>query len=193
MLIRLLLLFTLVPLLELVLLLRIGDLVGLLPTLALVIATGVAGAWLARQEGLRAWLAVQRELAAGRIPTEELVHGLLVLVAGAVLVTPGVLTDAAGLLLLVRPVRGALIRRLRERYRQRLEQGTLGGPSFRFVWLGSSPPDPGAGSGAGSGYEDEGDAEAPDGWYRDPRADRERVGRGPDEGAGPGSGRTIEL
>lgn len=189
MLIRLLLLFTLVPLLELALLLRIGGLVGLLPTLVLVVGTGAAGAWLARQEGVRAWLAVQRELAAGRIPTEELVHGLLVLVAGAVLITPGVLTDAAGLLLLVRPVRRALIRRLRRRYRQRLEQGTLGGGSFRFVWLGTSSPDPEASSGHG----EQDAAEGPDGWYREPSPDREKVRRPEDEGVGRPRGRSIEL
>lgn len=184
--IRLVLLFTLVPLLELALLLRIGELVGLLPTLALVIGTGVAGAWLARHEGVRAWLAVQRELAAGRLPTEELVHGLLVLVAGAVLITPGVLTDAAGLLLLVRPVRAALIRRLRERYRRRLEEGMPGASSFRFVWMGR--PHPG---------EMEGDPDRSDGWYREPGAgapgSRGRPERGSESAAGHEPRRIVDL
>jgi UPF0716 protein FxsA len=142
MLLRLFLLFTLVPLAELMLLIRIGGLIGLFPTLLLVMATGAAGAWLARAEGLRSWMAVQGELAEGRIPGEELVHGMLVLIAGIVLVTPGVLTDIAGLILLVRPIRQALIRRIRERFTRRLEEGAvpgLGGPSFNFYWMGGRP------------------------------------------------------
>jgi UPF0716 protein FxsA len=112
---RLILLFTLLPLAELSLLLRIGEWLGAAPTVGLVIATGVVGAWLARREGLRTWGRVQAELAAGKVPGEELLHALLVFVAGLVLVTPGVLTDVAGLLLLVRPVREIVARRVRRR------------------------------------------------------------------------------
>lgn len=117
---RLLLAFTLVPIIELWLLLRIGAWLGAVPTLALVVLTGMAGASLARREGIHAWAAVQAEVAAGRLPGRKLLEAVLVLVAGIVLVTPGVITDAIGLLLLVRPVREALTRRLEERYRQRL-------------------------------------------------------------------------
>jgi len=118
---RLLLAFTLVPLAELWLLLRIGSVLGGLWTLALVVITGVAGATLARREGARAWMAVQTELAAGKLPGRELIEALLVLVAGIVLVTPGVLTDFAGLALLVRPIRSAFVRQLERRYGNRLE------------------------------------------------------------------------
>lgn len=118
---RLLLAFTLVPLAELWLLLRIGSVLGGFWTLALVVITGVAGATLARREGARAWLAVQVELAAGKLPGRELIEALLVLVAGIVLVTPGVLTDFAGLALLVRPIRSAFVRQLERRYGKRLE------------------------------------------------------------------------
>jgi UPF0716 protein FxsA len=128
MLLRLLLAFTLVPLAELALLLQIGQWLGLGTTLALVIGTGLAGAWLARREGLRSWAAVQGELAAGRLPGEELLHALLVLIAGVILVTPGVLTDAAGLLLMIRPVRLALVRRLRTRLAARIQVGAIGTP-----------------------------------------------------------------
>lgn len=126
MLLRLFLLFTLVPILELALLLRVGAWMGLWPTLALVLATGVAGAALARREGLRSWRSVQAELAAGRLPGSELVHGMLILVAAALLVTPGVLTDAVGLLLLIRPVRTRVLRVLRRRF----EAGLLGGATM---------------------------------------------------------------
>ncbi|MGD8496472.1 MAG: FxsA family protein [Gemmatimonadales bacterium] len=125
---RLLLAFTLVPILELWLLLRIGAWLGAVPTLALVILTGVAGASLARREGIHAWAAVQAELAAGRLPGRKLLEAVLVLIAGIVLVTPGVITDTIGLLLLVRPLREALTRRLEERYRRRLNVPPDDGP-----------------------------------------------------------------
>ena len=140
MLLRLFLLFTLVPLVELALLIRIGGLIGLGPTLGLVLVTGAAGAWLARREGLRSWLAVGREMAAGRVPGEELVHGMLILLAGALLVTPGVLTDLAGFALLVRPVRRRMIAKLRGRFTRQLETGAagfMGGPGIGIFWRSS--------------------------------------------------------
>lgn len=132
---RLFLLFTIVPLLELMLLLQIGGLIGLWPTIAIVIGTGFAGAWLARREGGRSWRAVQSELAGGQIPGEELMHGLFVMIAAVVLVTPGVLTDLAGLALLVRPVRRRLITGLRKRFESRLVAGPMsaGAPGL-FFW-----------------------------------------------------------
>jgi len=140
MLIRLLLLFTVVPLAELWLLLRIGEAVGLGPTLGLVIATGAAGAWLARHEGARAWRAVQEQLAAGRLPGRELLEAVLVLVAGIVLITPGVLTDAAGLALLVRPVRTRIAERLRRRLGASLEVRTIGDADWMQEGTPGRPP-----------------------------------------------------
>ena len=135
MLLRLFLLFTLVPVVELALLIRVGGLLGLGPTLLLVLGTGAAGAWLARREGLRAWLAVRDELAGSQLPGESLVHALLILVAGVVLITPGVLTDIAGILLLLPPVRRGLIARLRHRLKAQIEAGgirVVGGPGVQF-------------------------------------------------------------
>lgn len=123
---RLILLFTLLPLVELSLLLRIGEWLGPGPTIGLVIVTGIVGAWLARREGLRTWGRVQAELAAARMPGEELLHALLVLIAGVVLVTPGVLTDLAGLLLLFRPTREIVARRMRKRLASRVQFQTVG-------------------------------------------------------------------
>ncbi|MFQ5691075.1 MAG: FxsA family protein, partial [Gemmatimonadota bacterium] len=154
MLLRLFLLFTLVPLLELMLLLRIGAVVGLAPTLLLVLGTGVAGAWMARREGARSWQAVQSELAAGRFPGEQLLHSLLVLIAGIVLVTPGVLTDLAGILLLVPPVRTGLIRHLRRSFADRVEPGAPGpGPGWLFgVRAGARPGDDDGAEGGTTGH-----------------------------------------
>ena len=94
--VRLLLLFTVVPIVELLLLIELGRHIGLAPTLAIVLGTGVLGAALARWQGLATLRQVQTEMDAGRLPTGPLVDGLLILVAGAVLLTPGLLTDLAG-------------------------------------------------------------------------------------------------
>lgn len=113
MLLRLLVLFTTVPLIELALLLWIGRHLGVLPTVLLIFVTGALGATLARHQGLATWRRFQAASAAGRLPGQELVEGLLILLAGAVLLTPGVLTDAAGFLLLVPSVRRWVVRRAR--------------------------------------------------------------------------------
>ena len=128
MLLRLLLLFTTVPLAELALLLWIGGRIGLLPTVALILVTGALGAALARHQGLATWGRFQEALAAGRLPGRELLEGLLILVAGALLLTPGVLTDAAGFLLLVPPARRWLVGRTELRLRGRFVlAGAAGG------------------------------------------------------------------
>lgn len=134
---RLFLLFTLVPLIELYVLIRLGGLIGVVPTLGLVVATGAAGAWLARREGFRSWQAVQAELAAGRLPATEMLHALLVLIAGVLLVTPGVFTDAAGLLMLLRPVRAAMIRRTQRRLAAIVQESDV------RIWVHDEEPPPG--------------------------------------------------
>ena len=116
---RLMCFFVATSLAELAILLKVGQWIGPWPTVALVVATGVGGAALARQQGLRALLAVQREVAACRVPGQSLLDGLSVLVGGALLLTPGILTDAAGFSLLVpasrRWVQRAIMRRLKGR------------------------------------------------------------------------------
>jgi len=119
MLIRLLLLFTVIPIIELMLLFRIGARIGPLPTVALVLVTGIVGAWLARLEGLRTLRKIHEQLSQGSMPGEALVHGAMILVAASLLVTPGMLTDAFGFFLLIPPVRHSfapyLIRYFRSR------------------------------------------------------------------------------
>ncbi len=120
---RLLLLFTVVPLVELYILVRMGRLVGVWPTVAFVVLTGAAGAALARAQGLGVVRRIQGELQRGSLPTEALVDGLLILIAGAVLLTPGLLTDLLGFLLLVpqgrTAVRRVVSRELDRRIRRR--------------------------------------------------------------------------
>ncbi|MEX1310454.1 MAG: FxsA family protein [Candidatus Sulfomarinibacteraceae bacterium] len=120
---RLFLLFTLVPLLELYLLIRIGEVVGVWFTVGLVVLTGALGAALARFEGLRVLGRVREEWGQGRVPTRELLDGLLILIAGAVLLTPGLITDCLGFFLLSPPGR-ALVRRAVTRAAERRFGGT---------------------------------------------------------------------
>lgn len=135
---RLLLLFTLVPLLELYLLLAIGRVVGFLPTVALVLITGVVGAWLAKSQGLRAWARVRAEMAAGRPPAAALLDGVLILIAGAVLLTPGLLTDLCGFFLLTPWGRGLVRRALSARIGRLLSQRR--GEEGQVIIIEQQPP-----------------------------------------------------
>lgn len=94
-----------VPLIELWLIIQVGGLIGALPTIALLLACSLGGAWLVRREGRAAWRRVSTAVSAGKVPARETVDGALVVLGGALLLTPGFLTDACGLLLLTRPVR----------------------------------------------------------------------------------------
>ena len=140
---RLALLFVVVPLLELALLLRIGQTVGFLPTMGLVVVTGVAGAWLARLEGLRTLWRLRDDLAGGQLPAQAIMDGLSILVGGALLLTPGILTDLIGFSLLLPPTRHAVQRRVRRRLEQGLEEGALRMTVLRSSgrW-GPRPPEP---------------------------------------------------
>ncbi len=102
--------FILVPIAELAVIVTVGRSIGFLPTFALLVGLSLLGAWLARREGLSAWRRLQLALAEGRVPTVEVADGAMILLAGALLLTPGFLTDVAGVLLLLPPVRAALRR-----------------------------------------------------------------------------------
>lgn len=117
---RLLVLLTVVPFVELTILLRLADGFGWGATLALVVITGVIGAWLARREGLKVLTRIRTDLNAGVAPTGAVVDGALILVAGIVLVTPGILTDLCGFALLVAPIRRWARRRLTEAFKKRI-------------------------------------------------------------------------
>lgn len=94
-------LFVGLPIVELLLLAELEDRFGLAPTLLLILATGVVGARMVGRQGRAVWWAIRARLAAGEIPQAELAHGAMLLVAGALLVTPGVVTDVVGASLLV--------------------------------------------------------------------------------------------
>lgn len=130
---RLALFFIVVPILELVLLIKLGQVVGLWPTLGLVLATGLLGAHMARAEGLRVLYRFQSELAAGQLPGQALLDGIAVLLGGAFLLTPGILTDLTGFALLFPPTRHWIQRSVRRRLERGLADGTI-----RVATMGSS-------------------------------------------------------
>jgi UPF0716 protein FxsA len=168
---RLALLFVVIPLLELAVLIQVGQVVGLPATIFLVLATGVAGAALARREGLRTLTALQGELARGALPGQSLLDGLAILVGGAFLLTPGILTDVAGFLLLLPPTRRWVQRRVRKRIEKGLEEGTIrvmsagsgGFGGWNAGWTGR----PGAAGSDGPWVESEDDTDVREGL--DPR------------------------
>lgn len=136
MLLKLLLLFTIVPIVELALLLEIGRRLGTLPTLALIVVTGFAGALLAKRQGLGVVRRVRSEMAAGQMPGAAIVDGVIILVAGALLITPGVLTDVFGFLCLVPATR----RLMRVWLWRALSRAVRQGATRIDVHFGPGPP-----------------------------------------------------
>jgi UPF0716 protein FxsA len=108
MLLRLFLLFTIIPIIEVWMLIKIGRVFGALPTVAILIAISMAGAWLARSQGFRAIVAIQKELAAGRLPAAHILDGAFILAGGILLLTPGFFTDVIGLFFLIPASRSLL-------------------------------------------------------------------------------------
>src|SRR3954468_11434830 len=118
-LLALLALFIVVPLAELYVILKVGDAIGAVPTIALLAADSVLGSLLLRAQGRSVWRRFNETMAAGRVPHRELIDGVLVVFGGAFLITPGFLTDIVGLFLLLPPtrsvIRGLVARRLGRR------------------------------------------------------------------------------
>lgn len=111
------LLFLAVPLIEIALFIQIGGLIGLWPTLAIVVLTAIAGTFLVRSQGLQVLQRVRGAFDQLSDPTEPLAHGAMILFSGALLLTPGFFTDAVGFALLIPPVRSAVYRFIRARVR----------------------------------------------------------------------------
>ncbi len=107
--------FVVVPLVEIFVLVQVGQVIGAWWTLGLLIAASILGSWLIRREGRRAWQALSSALSTGRMPAKELADGALILVGGTLMLTPGFVTDAFGVLLILpftRPYARQLLTRL---------------------------------------------------------------------------------
>jgi UPF0716 protein FxsA len=118
--------FILVPLAELYVILKVGDAIGVLWTIALLAADSVLGSLLLRSQGRTVWRRFNLALAEGRMPHREVLDGVLIVFGGAFLLTPGFLTDVVGVLLLVPPTRSLIRRLVARRLGRRLTVGVVG-------------------------------------------------------------------
>ena len=152
---KILFLFIVVPLLDIVVLLEVAERIGFLQTVGIVILTGVVGGFLARVQGLMTLRKLQARMATGETPSKELADGALIFAGGVLLLTPGLITDSLGFLLLI-PVTRPLIRKVVVGHlRKKAESGTV---SFNVSYGG--PRNPGTGNqgfGTQSSSKDDGD------------------------------------
>ena len=201
---RLILLFLLTPAVELGLLIQVDRLIGFWPTIGLIIATGLAGSYLARREGLSTWRRLNERLNEGGLPGKELTDGVIILVAGALLVTPGVLTDVVGFMGLLPPTRALIRKLIMNRIQKKMNDGSL---QFRFGFFGGGGgpsdwnpprgsdgfggpgpgggPQPGPAPGADARDASESESEAESGW----QGRRRQFPREADEVGEAGAGR----
>ena len=143
--------FTLIPIAELFLLVRLGGTIGFLPTVAVCLLTGMVGASLARSQGMSVLRRIQSVSSQGQLPTRELLEGVMILLAGVVLITPGFLTDIFGILLLTPPFRALMRMWVAQRFEMQLKTraatatGSTGapwGPQGRESAAQSRRPEP---------------------------------------------------
>lgn len=120
---RLFILFTLVPLLELYLLIKVGSHLGAEATILLIVLTGGVGALMARMQGFQVIVQIRERLREGVLPADELLAGGLIVVGGLLLVTPGLLTDAVGLALLLPFVRSRVVVWIKDFMRRKIQEG----------------------------------------------------------------------
>ncbi|MEO0800148.1 MAG: FxsA family protein [Pseudomonadota bacterium] len=184
----LLLMFIAVPLAELALLIKLGGWIGIWPTLAIILLTAVVGTALLRQQGLNTLAKVGQSVNAGKAPVVPVVEGVLLLISGAFLLTPGVITDLVGGLMLIAPLRGRLAEQIVQAALSRglvhvnlsPGMGRQAGPDASGApWPETSKSPPGAGPRAGPGT----------GPGTGPRAGRGSTGGRPSRGFGPAPNR----
>lgn len=127
--IKLLLLFILVPIAELTLLIELGNYIGFFPTLGIIALTGVVGVSLARSQGFLVISRIRESLSAGKLPANSLIEGLLILIGGVMLLTPGLLTDISGFSLVIPGTRGLIRKVVKKKLKKQINTGNL---QFRF-------------------------------------------------------------
>jgi UPF0716 protein FxsA len=123
MLVRLVVLFAVIPVIEIYLIIKAGQLIGPLPTVLLLLAISLAGAWLVRSQGFMILRRIQSELAEGRLPAAELLDGAMILAGGVLLLTPGFFTDLLGLFFLIPFTRRVIKQTVRSWLQGRLDRG----------------------------------------------------------------------
>ncbi len=128
---RLLALFLILPVIELALLIQVDKVIGFWPTIGLILVTGLVGSMLARHEGLSVWRRLNQRLAERGLPGEELLDGVIILVAGALLITPGVLTDVLGFLGLIPFTRVVIRKIVMKRIERAVQRGNISVVGFQ--------------------------------------------------------------
>jgi UPF0716 protein FxsA len=116
--------FLIVPFIEIYLLLQLGGIVGIIPTVLLVVFTAVLGAWLLRKQGFATWQRLQKNLAKGAVPAYEMIEGPILLVGGALLLTPGFFTDALGFACLIPQMRKKFAKYVIENHLINVQEGS---------------------------------------------------------------------
>jgi UPF0716 protein FxsA len=157
----LVLIFIVFPIAELYVIIQVGEAIGAVPTIALLILDSLVGAWLWRHQGRAAWRRFNEALEAGRVPAREVIDGTLVIFGGALLITPGFISDVVGIFLLLPPTR-AVVRRVlvaffSRRYVVARVGGAAAGAAARAARSRRRPHAPGA-QGANGDYDVEGTA-----------------------------------
>ncbi len=122
---KLFFLFTLVPVIELWLLIRVGSIIGFFPTIGIVVLTGVVGAWMARIQGLSVISELNTSVAQGKVPGKELVNAVLVFVGGALLLTPGFVTDILGFSMIMPGTRDMISAFLMNYFSKKVQSGDI--------------------------------------------------------------------
>lgn len=131
MLMKLILLFTITPLAELTILFKLSDSIGFGYTLGIVLFTGILGAYLAKSQGKQILFRIKYEMNEGRMPGDQLINGLCVLIGGAMLLTPGILTDTVGFLLVIPVTREVVKIYLKEKLSNMIREGNT---NIYFKW-----------------------------------------------------------
>ena len=133
-------LFIVVPIVELWVILQVGQAIGVLPTVAILVLDSIVGSALLRSQGRGAWRRFNEALAAGRPPAREVLDGALIIFGGAFLITPGFITDVIGLLLLLPPTRAVVRRALVAQFSRRFLFGLAGARAARRAARSGRPP-----------------------------------------------------
>lgn len=121
----LVLLFVTLPILEIIVLFKLYNSIGGLETLAVVLLTGFIGATLARAQGMMVVMEIQNDIREGRVPAPKLMDGMMIIIAGVLLITPGIITDIAGFLLLAPVIRAEIRMWLKRRFEKMITEGQM--------------------------------------------------------------------
>jgi UPF0716 protein FxsA len=121
----LILLFIAVPIVELALLIKVGQYIGVLNTIIIVVGTGVAGAFLAKREGLKTLYGIRQDLDLGMLPSEHLIDGFFIFCGGLLLLTPGLITDILGFFFLIPYTRSLVKAWLKIRFKNMIDKGEV--------------------------------------------------------------------